>query len=225
MTIALGDDMAALESASQGIAGSTDLDSWKNVASKDAKGAWQDRAQLAAAFLRPGDNVCDLGAGAQPLRAFLPDGSKYIPVDCVDTLPGTYLADFNTPDFTLPAEDFNVLTALGVVNWLKDEEQFLDRLSQLAEGKFFIFTYDLWSARPELGSLDGCMTVFSRYIRHLTPAIVFRRRVIFTGTLGRGETNGAFRTPATNIYLKYLRPQEYLLLKLLKLKMMPRWLA
>ena len=207
------------------MAGPANLDHWKDVASKNAKESWQDRAQLAAAFLRPGDIVCDLGAGAQPLRSFLPDGAKYIPVDCVDTLPGTHLADFNAPDFTLPAQDFNVLTALGVVNWLKDEEQFLDRLSHLAEGKFFIFTSDLWGARQELSSLERCMAVFSRYVRNLTPAIVFRRRVFFTGTLGRGETNGAFRTPTTNIYLKYLRPQEYLVLKLLKLKMMPRWLA
>ena len=217
--------MSALESASQITAGSTDLASWKQVASEKAKKGWHDRAQLAAAFLRPGDIVCDLGAGAQPLRSFLPEGAIYIPVDCVDTLPGTHLADFNAPDFTLPGHDFNVLTALGVVNWLKDEEAFLDRLCQLAEGKFFIFTYDLWAAQRELGSLDGCMAVFSRYVRNLAPAIVLRRRVFFTGTLGRGETNGAFRTPATNIYLKYLRPQEYLVLKLLKLKMMPRWLA
>ena len=217
--------MSILEGASQVTAGSTDLTGWKQVASKEAKEGWRDRAQLAAAFLRPGDIVCDLGAGAQPLRNFLPDGSKYLPVDCVDTLPGTHLSDFNAPDFTLPAQGFNVLTALGVVNWLKDEEQFLNRLSYLAEGRFFIFTYDLWAAQGELGSLDGCMTVFSRYVRNLTPAIVLRRRVFFTGTLGRGETNGAFRTPATNIYLKYLGPQEYLVLKLLKLKMMPRWLA
>jgi hypothetical protein len=217
--------MSALGEASQVTAAETDLAGWRKVASKDAKEGWQDRAQLAAAFLRPGDAVCDLGAGAQPLRSFLPEGSKYIPVDCVDALPGTYLADFNTPDFTLPDQDFNVLTALGVVNWLKDEEAFLNRLSTLAEGKFFIFTYDLWGAQQELSSLDGCMAVFSRYVRTLTPAIVFRRRVFFTGTLGRGETNGAFRTPATNVYLKYLRPQEYLVLKLLKLKMMPRWLA
>ncbi len=216
--------MSALEVASRITADSTKLDGWRQVASNKAKEAWHDRAQLAAAFLRPGDIVCDLGAGSQPLRNFLPEGAKYVPVDCVDTLPGTHLADFNSPDFTLPAQDFNVLTALGVVNWLKDEEQFLSRLSELAEGKFFIFTYDLWGDRRELGSLDGCMAVFSRYLRDLTPAIVLRRRAFFTGTLGRGETK-AFRTPATNIYLKYLRPQEYLVLKLLKLKMMPRWLA
>ncbi len=81
--------MSALEGALRITAGSADLNGWRSVASKDAKECWRDRAQLAAAFLRPGDIVCDLGAGAQPLRSFLPEGSKYIPVDCVDTLPGT----------------------------------------------------------------------------------------------------------------------------------------
>jgi methyltransferase family protein len=217
--------MPAMKDVSRIIPDTTEMNGWSRVASGEAKESWRDRAELAAAFLRSGDAVCDLGAGSQPLRIFLPEGAKYIPVDCVDTLPGTHLADFDTADFTLPAQNFNVVTALGVLNWLKDEEAFLARLSELAEGKFFIFTYDLWGAQRKLGSLDGCMTVFSRYIRDLAPAIVFRRRVLFTGTFGRGEANGAFRAPATNIYLKYLRPQEYLVLKLLKLKMMPRWLA
>jgi hypothetical protein len=178
----------------------TYLDGWKHVALTDTKEVWRDRAQLAATFLRPGDVVCDLGAGARPLKTFLPDGVGYIPVDCVGTLPGTHLADFNLADFTLPAEDFNVLTALGVVNWLKNEEAFLDRLCQLVEGKFIIFTYDLWGGKRELGSLERCMAVFSRYVKNLTPAIVYRRRVFFTGALGRGETTGVLRTPATNIY-------------------------
>lgn len=201
------------------------LTSWDQVAATDAKQCWQDRAQLAATFLRCGDSVCDLGAGSQPLKSFLPEGSHYIPVDCVDTIPGTHVADFNKSDFTLPERDFNVLTALGVLNWLDDEERFLDRLCHLADGKFFIFTYDLWDGKSRLGSLDDCMEVFSRYLKNLTPAIIYRRRVFFTGTLGRNEKNDALRTPATNVYLRYLRPQEYLVLKLLKLKMMPRWLA
>ncbi len=100
--IALGGCTSALEGALRISAGSTDLEGWRSVASKDVKECWRDRAQLAAAFLRPGDIVCDLGAGAQPLRSFLPEGALYIAVDCVDTLPGTHLADFNAPDFTLP---------------------------------------------------------------------------------------------------------------------------
>ena len=155
-------------------------------------------------------------------------------MDCVDTIPGTHLADFNSPDFTLPAQHFNVLIALGVVNWLNDSEKFLDRLVQLAEGKFIIFTYDLWQAdnkqgtgreHPGLESLDTCMTVFSRYVQNLTPAFVFRRRVFFTGSLSRAGVKRGLREPGTKVYLKYLRPQEYLILKLLNLDMMPRWLA
>ena len=116
--------MPAMEDVSRITADITEMNGWRSIASGDAKESWRDRAQLAAAFLRPGDVVCDLGAGPQPLRIFLPEGSKYIPVDCVDTLPGTHLADFDAPDFTLPAQNFNVLTALGVLNWLKDEEAF-----------------------------------------------------------------------------------------------------
>jgi len=204
---------------------SAKLDRWRRIASADVKEAWRDRAELAAMFVRQGDVVCDLGAGAQPLKSFLPHGTKYIPVDCVDTLPGTHLADFNSPDFTLPAEDFNVLTALGVLNWLDNTEQFLDRLIRLAVGKFFIFTYDLWGEKGEFASLEECMAVFCQYVQNLRPAIGLRRRVFFTGTLGPGETASVSEAPATNIYLKYLRPQEYLALKLLRLKMMPRWLA
>ena len=85
-------------------ASNIDLERWRRVVSEEAKEGWHDRARLAAAFLRPGDIVCDLGAGSQPLKNYLPEGIKYIPVDCVDTLPGTHLADFNSPEFTLPAE-------------------------------------------------------------------------------------------------------------------------
>ena len=201
------------------------LDGWRRVASADTKEAWRDRARLAAMFVRQGDVVCDLGAGAQPLKSFLPHGTKYIPVDCVDTLPGTHLADFNSPDFTLPEEDFNVLTALGVLNWLDNAERFLDRLICLAGGKFIIFTYDLWGEKGEFTSLEECMAVFCQYVQNLKPAIVLRRRVFFTGTLGPGQTSYMLNIPATNTYLKYLRPQEYLVLKLLRLKMMPRWIA
>lgn len=144
---------------------SASLDSWARVASSDAKEGWRDRARLAAMFLRQGDVVCDLGTGARPLQSCLPHGTKYIPVDCVDTLPGTHLADFNSPDFTLPVQDFNVLAALGVLNWLDNAEQFLDRLVCLAGGKFVIFTYDLWGRKGEFASLDECMTVSRRYFK------------------------------------------------------------
>jgi hypothetical protein len=198
---------------------------WKDVASGNSKQSWHDRARLAASFIRPGDSVCDLGAGAQTLKAHLPQGVKYLPVDWVDTRPETHVTDLNAPNFTLPSDDFNVITAIGVVNFLHSPEMFLDRLASLAEGKHFIFTFDLWKPEGKLGTPEGCITCFSRYIRDLRPAIVLRRRVFFTGTIGRGEPDAAFPQPASNVFLKYLAPQEYLILKLSNLPMMPRWLA
>jgi hypothetical protein len=208
---------------------------WARVAAAEqARETWRDRARMAAMFIRPGDVVCDLGAGAQPLRAFLPGGVGYLPVDCVDTRPGTYIADFDEPNFTLPEAPFNVLTALGVINWLQDSERFLDRLVQLADGKYFIFTYDLWDgkaksgvtrAHPEFKTLESCTAVFSKYVRELRPTLAHRRRVFFTGVLGYGPSEALSEAPVTKTFLKYLRPQEYLLLKLTNIKVMPRWMA
>jgi hypothetical protein len=207
---------------------------WGGVASGRAKESWQDRAKLAASFLRAGDTVCDLGAGSQHLKQILPESVGYVAVDCVGTLPGTHVTDFNSPAFTLPDQNFNVLAALGLLNWLDHWDRFLERLSHLAEGKFIVFTYDLWEPDGDRGSgkahdgldtLEGCMGAFSSYVQNLTPVLAYRRRVLFTGTLCRGASKQSFRPPVTKLYLKYLRPQEYLVLKLLKLDMMPRWLA
>ena len=52
-----------------------DLERWRRVASEETKEGWHDRARLAAAFLRPADIVCDLGAGSQPLKSYLPEGA------------------------------------------------------------------------------------------------------------------------------------------------------
>jgi hypothetical protein len=195
--------------------------------------SWHDRATLAARLLRTGDVVCDLGAGSQSFKQVLPAGVGYIPVDCYDAIPGTYVADFNQPAFTLPDAPFNVLTALGVINWLDDPEAFLQHLCELADGKFFIFTYDLWPnknntrgfAHPGMETMEGAVRVFSPFIQNLTPVIVYRRRVLFSGTLGTGQTANEVKPSATKIYLKYLRPQEFILMKLFRLDMMPSWLA
>ena len=86
----------------------TDTGRWSLLASRPITKSFALRAELASLFLRPGDIVCDLGAGAQPLKTFLPQNTGYIPVDCVGTIPGTHIADFNCPDFTLPAAPYNV---------------------------------------------------------------------------------------------------------------------
>ncbi|MBT3070667.1 class I SAM-dependent methyltransferase [Rhodomicrobium sp. Az07] len=195
--------------------------------------SWHDRSIFAARLLRAGDVVCDLGAGSQSFKQVLPAGVGYVPVDCVDAIPGTYVADFNQSAFALPDAPYNVLTALGLINWLDDPQRFLSRLCKLADGKFFIFTYDLWPSKkntpglshPEIGTLESAVYLFSPYIRNLTPIIVYRRRVLFSGTLGLGEACHSVLPSTTKIYLRYLRPQEYILMKFFGLDMMPRRLA
>ena len=115
------------------------VERWKKNSKSEPRISWLDRSELIAQLIRPTDVVCDLGAGAQTLRRFLPASVGYIPVDCVDEQPGTWLADFNG-EFTLPNRPFNVITCIGVVSHLNDEEAFFKRLVMLSAGTFFIFT-------------------------------------------------------------------------------------
>jgi hypothetical protein len=196
--------------------------------------SFADRAELASLFIRPGDTVCDLGAGAQPLKAFLPRGAAYIPVDCVDTIPGTHLADFNATDFTLPAADFNVVAALGLFAYIVDLEGFLARLATECEGKLIIFSYDFWKMNERylkhgvhngIEELDEGVELFSKYVQSLTAVAIMRRRVLFTGVLGRAEAEPMQRRSATELTLKYIKPWEYLLIKAFGVRIAPRWMA
>lgn len=209
----------------------SNLESWRGVASATAKASWRDRSELASLFIRPGDTVCDLGAGAQPLKAYLPAGAGYLPVDCVDVIPGTHVADFNDPDFTLPAGPFNVITAMGVFTYIRDLDRFMERLVHECDGKFIVFSHDFWARDSRLRDADPLLELdegalfFSRYVRDLTAVAIMRRRAIFTGVLGRGEPEPIRRKPATAIAIQHVRPLEYLAVKLFGIKMVPRWLA
>jgi hypothetical protein len=195
--------------------------------------SFADRAELASLFIRPGDVVCDLGAGAQPLKAFLPEGAGYIAVDCVDTIPGTHLTDFNRADFTLPPQPFNVVAALGLFAYIVDLEGFLARLATECEGKLIIFSYDFWKMNKRylkhgvhngIEELDEGVALFSKYVRNLTAVAIMRRRVLFTGVLGRAEPTPLRRRSATELAMKYIKPWEYLLVKSGR-KIAPRWMS
>lgn len=175
---------------------STKLDGWINVAKNPARLSWSDRAEIAAYFIRPGDIVCDLGAGAQQLRTFLPNNVRYVPVDCVKAHDDTWVADFNS-DFTLPNIEFNVFTALGLLYHITNVDNFLDFLSRKYEGKYIIFTHDFRDysktegRHAKLGSIledyNKGVEFFSQYIRELTPVTKLRFRIMFTGVLGQGK--------------------------------------
>jgi hypothetical protein len=193
------------------------------------KKSWLDRSELASLFIRDGDTVCDLGCGKQGLKKFLPDNTHYIPVDLRPAAPGTILIDLNDDNFELPEAEFNVITALGLLNWLDDPAKFFDRLVEICPGRLIIFTYDFWKRRDDTSCSfsefkDGSL-FFSRYVRNLTAAAVFRRRVMFTGNLGSGDPSLPARASATRLACRYIRPQEYLAIKLLDLEILPRWLA
>src|SRR5262245_24890999 len=77
----------------------TDKRRWADVAkgshSTLAARGWEARSLVISQFIRPGESVLDLGAGEQKLRQYLPPSCVYVPVDCVDVHPGTYVVDFN----------------------------------------------------------------------------------------------------------------------------------
>ena len=80
------------------------VERWKKNSKSEPRISWLDRSELIAHLIRPTEVVCDLGAGAQTLRRFLPASVGYIPVDCVDEQPGTWLADStanSTPKSTI----------------------------------------------------------------------------------------------------------------------------
>jgi len=212
----------------------TDWARWAKLASAPMTKSFSDRAELASLFIRRGDTVCDLGAGARPLMKFLPEGVGYVPVDCVDALPGTYLADFNNPDFAFPAVPFNVIAALGLFAYIVDLEGFLERLATECEEKFIIFTYDFWKLNKRylkhgvhngIEELDEGIKLFSKYMHDLTAVTIIRRRVMFTGVLGRSAPAPLKRRSATELTLKYIKPAEYVLIKGFGMKIAPRWMA
>jgi hypothetical protein len=213
----------------------TDTGRWSLLASRPITKSFALRAELASLFIRPGDVVCDLGAGAQPLKSFLPRNTGYIPVDCVGTIPGTHIADFNCPDFTLPAAPFNVIAALGLFAYIADLEGFMTRLAIECEGKFIIFSYDFWKMTKRYRSkdqvhnaieeLEGGVAFFSKYVQELTTAAIMRRRVLFTGVLGQCTAQTLRRRSASEIILKHMRPAEYFFVKGLGRSIAPRWAA
>jgi hypothetical protein len=210
------------------------LSKWAAVATNRPKTSWRERAELAAVFIRPGERVCDLGAGARPLKDCLPSETVYFAVDCIDELPGTHLADFNQSNFTLPPGPIDVITALGVLNYIEDLDAFFSRLTKLAPGAFIIFTYDFWPLTKRfraMGNLSGIgemnegIALFSRHVRDLVPVTVTRRRAMFTGVLGPNSEPALVKLSATKLICRRLRPLEYIALKFFGVHMMPKWLA
>jgi hypothetical protein len=106
----------------------TDFVRWSNPRSLDA--AWDGRAERAAAYIPAGSRVLDLGCGAMALERYLAEGCTYQPCDLVARDARTLVCDFNAGDFPV-GFDCDVVSALGVLEYIADVPAFLAKLRAL----------------------------------------------------------------------------------------------
>jgi hypothetical protein len=124
----------------------TDINLWdKTAVTQQPK--WENRAKVISHFIRPNDTVLDLGAGDRKLRKYIPASCGYIPVDCTDKIPGTFIVDFNKA-FRLPSEPFTVIVSAGFLEYIEDLNTFMRKLSSKCEGIYFLFTYSYSNGKP-----------------------------------------------------------------------------
>ena len=84
----------------------------------------RERASLATRHLAAGDRVLDLGAGGLYLRAVLPEGAAYTPVDLVPFAADTVVCDLNRGPF--PDGHWDVVVALELCAYIHDVPTLLD---------------------------------------------------------------------------------------------------
>lgn len=84
---------------------------------------WPTRNAAVARLIEPGSSVLDLGAGAQGLRAALPDDCDYTPAD---------LPEFDMNGGDWPSGWFDVVVMSGVLEYADDPEEVFERLRSLA---------------------------------------------------------------------------------------------
>lgn len=116
----------------------TDIECWSDPTQLEP--AWDARAEVASRFIPMGADVVDLGCGAMALERFLPAGCSYQPVDVVRRDARTIVCDLNRrelPEDALAKAD--VVTMLGVLEYLYDLPAFLTRLAAI--GKPAIVSY------------------------------------------------------------------------------------
>jgi hypothetical protein len=107
----------------------TDFERWSNPAALEP--AWDRRAAFAANFIAGGARVLDLGCGQMALRRFLPNGCNYQPCDLIARDPSTIVCDFNASEFPeAAAEKADVITMLGVLEYIVDVDSFFARLQR-----------------------------------------------------------------------------------------------
>jgi hypothetical protein len=99
----------------------TDLKRWSDP--RNLHESWNFRSQRAAAFVRPGASLLDIGCGKMAIEAFLPAGCCYIPMDVVARDERTIVCDLNVQAY--PAVNgVDHISMLGVLEYLNDPAAF-----------------------------------------------------------------------------------------------------
>ncbi|GAA2888229.1 SAM-dependent methyltransferase [Aminobacter niigataensis] len=175
----------------------TSVGEWSAVAN-GMQPTWEPRSRTIAKLIRATDSVLDIGAGNQKLARFIPPMCRYIPVDCVADLPGTFVVDFNK-EFRLPDTDFNVVVCAGFLEYVDDVPAFFRELARHAPGRQIIFTYmfgDDKKSRTEMKvhndyqSSDELLAAVGASLSYADEFAYDRRTGIYNATLSSGQGNG-----------------------------------
>ena len=168
--------MSALESASRITAGSTDLDGWREVASKDAKEALARSCATCGGILKAWRYRLR-SRGGLPASQELPSRRiKIYSCRLCRYASRNPSCGFQRAGFHPSRTGFQRAHRARRRELVEGRGSNFSRASPSLPRASSSFSPTIFGARSgELGSLDGCMAVFSRYIRNLTPAIVFRQ--------------------------------------------------
>lgn len=133
----------------------SDVERWSQ---KQQLKTWEIRTRRAATFVRKASVVMDLGCGNMNLRDALPEGCTYIPADIVKRAPDCHVIELNKGQW--PTATADVVTALGLLEYLYDLPSFFEGCARLAPRLIFSYhisylrTAEAHNARMNMGWLN-----------------------------------------------------------------------
>jgi hypothetical protein len=108
---------------------------------------WGERSKRASHFIPRGSKVLDLGCGNMNLKDELVEGCEYIPADIVPRSEDCLVIELN--ENVWPNITADVVAALGVLEYIHDLRNFLERCSEIAPR--LIFSYHVsYVRRPHV---------------------------------------------------------------------------
>lgn len=107
---------------------------------------WNERTEILASFVTPGERVLEFGAGMLALPNYLPDACEYTATDVVSRGPGSLICNLNDrvlPE--LPRSDVAVFR--GVLEYVNDLPRALSQVIEVAPA--VVCSYATTDMNPE----------------------------------------------------------------------------